>query len=63
VKRLNCKEAAALVSRRHEQPLTAGENFWLKLHLYLCGGCRNFQNNTRLMQAALKRYLERGTDR
>ena len=50
-----------MISRQHEQPLTMGERFWLKLHLAICNGCRNFRNNTRLMRAALKRYLEQGS--
>ncbi len=60
MKKLSCREASEIISRRHDQPLTAGETLWLKLHLFICTGCRNFQNNTRLIQAALKRYLEQG---
>ena len=62
MKRLTCKGAAELISRQHEHPLTAGEKLWLKLHLYICTGCRNFRNNTRVTRAALMRYLERGSD-
>ena len=62
VKKLSCKEASEIISRQHEQPRTTGETFWLKLHLVICTGCRNFQNNTRLIQAALKRYLDQGPD-
>ena len=62
VKILTCKAASELISRQHETPLAAGEKFWLKLHLYVCNACRNFQNNTRLMRAALKRYLEQGKE-
>ncbi len=63
VKRLNCKEVSELVSRQHEHPLSTGEKFWLALHLYICTGCRNFKNNTRIMREALKRYLDQGKDR
>ena len=62
VRRLNCKEVSVLISRAHEHPLTTSEKFWLRLHLYICNGCRNFQNNARLMRAALKRYLDQGKD-
>ena len=62
MKKLSCKEASEIISRQHEQPRTTGETFWLKLHLVICTGCRNFQNNTRLIQAALKRYLDQGPD-
>ncbi len=47
-----------LLSRQHETPLSISEKLWLQLHLCICTGCRNFQNNTRLMRAAMKRYLE-----
>ena len=60
VKRLNCKEVSVLVSREHEQPLTRGERFWMRLHLYICSGCRNFKNNMAIMRAAMKQYLEKG---
>lgn len=60
VKRLNCKEISVLVSREHEQPLTSSERFWMRLHLYICSGCRNFKNNVAIMRAAMKRYLEKG---
>jgi hypothetical protein len=51
------------MSRQHEQPLTFSEKFWLRLHLYVCTGCRNFQNNMQLMRAAMKRYLDQGGDK
>ena len=63
VKRLNCREVSELISRRHEQPLTTGEKFWLRMHLYLCNGCRNFQHNMQVMRAAMQRYLDQGNDR
>ncbi len=62
MKRLKCKDVAELISRRHEHPLSTGEKFWLRLHLYICTGCRNFENNMTIMRAALKRYLDRGRD-
>jgi hypothetical protein len=58
VKRLTCKDVSILLSRECEQPLTTGERFWLRLHLYICTGCYNFRNNMNFMRTALKRYLE-----
>ena len=63
MKRLSCKDVSELISRQHEHPLSAGEKFWLRLHLYICTGCRNFRNNMQLMRAALSHYLDRGGDR
>jgi Putative zinc-finger len=60
VKRLNCKQVSELVSRQHEHPLSLAERFWLRLHLAICTGCRNFQNNVQIMRAAMKAYLDKG---
>lgn len=62
MKPLTCKQASEAISRRHEQPLTFAEKFWLRLHLYICTGCRHFQNNMQIMRAAMKRYLDQGRD-
>ncbi len=63
MKPLTCKQAAEAISRRHEQPPALAERFWLKLHLLICTGCRNFQNNMDFMRAAMRRYLDRGQDK
>ncbi len=63
MKLLTCKEAAEAISHRHDHALTFAERFGLRLHLYVCAGCRNFQNNLVVMRAAMQRYLERGKDR
>ena len=52
-----------LVSREHEAPLTLAERFWLRLHLFVCAGCRNFRNNMVILRTALTRYLEDGSGR
>ncbi len=62
VKKLTCRDISLLVSREHETRLSTGEKLWLRFHLLICAGCRNFQNNTRLMRAAMKRYLDQGKD-
>ena len=62
MKKLTCKDISVLISRQQEEKLTAVEKLWLRFHLLICTGCRNFQNNTRLISAALKRYLDHGKD-
>jgi len=59
VKNLNCKDVSVLISRQHDQLLTTGERFWLRLHLYICNGCRNFANNMQVIRAAMKHYLDK----
>lgn len=63
MKLLTCKEASEALSRQHEEPLSFAEKFGLRLHLYICTGCRNFRNNLQLMRAAMQRYLDQGKDR
>ena len=62
MKKLTCRDISLLVSREHETRLSIVEKLWLRFHLLICTGCRNLQNNTRLMRAALKRYLDQGKD-
>lgn len=57
--KLTCKQVSELVSREHEQPLSWGERFRLRLHLLICAGCRNFRNNVQWIRTAMKAYLER----
>lgn len=45
--RLNCREAAALLSDRSERPLALHERLALRMHLLICGACRRY-----------RRYLE-----
>jgi hypothetical protein len=61
VKRLTCKDVSGIISRQHEQPLALLTKLRLTLHLSICDGCRNFRNNTRLMRAAIQRYLDHGS--
>ncbi len=57
-----CRDISILISRQHETPLTPVESLWLRFHLLICEGCRNFQNNVRVMRNAFKRYLDQGKD-
>lgn len=52
-----------MLSREHDQPLSAGDRASLRLHLMLCSACRNFKNNLLIIRAAMKQYLDKGADR
>lgn len=47
-----CRAAAALISKRCDAPLSVAEQLRLRLHLLVCGRCRRFAGQTRLMQKA-----------
>jgi hypothetical protein len=59
IRLLTCKEASALVSQRHDRPLTLWERCTLKIHLSVCDACRNFVKQTEFMRRALKRLIDR----
>ncbi|MFA5082746.1 MAG: hypothetical protein WC474_09395 [Hydrogenophilaceae bacterium] len=58
---LTCKDASHLISERQERPLGLRERLGLRLHLWLCDGCRNFERQLALMRQAL-RNLGRAAD-
>lgn len=40
---MSCKQATALISQGQERPLKLSERLSIKLHVSMCGGCRNFE--------------------
>jgi hypothetical protein len=47
---LNCEESAQLLSDSHEAPLGAVDRWALRLHLMVCGYCREFRRQLRVIQ-------------
>ncbi len=56
---LNCKQASELMSQAQDRDISLRERFFLRLHLLVCHGCRNFSAQLKLMRAACRRYLDR----
>lgn len=52
---LNCRDASLLASQAQDRELRRGERFGLGLHLAMCGNCRRFERQIRLLQQALQR--------
>ncbi|OWY40008.1 hypothetical protein CEK28_04530 [Xenophilus sp. AP218F] len=53
--KLSCREASRLISAGMDRPLSAAEHIKLRMHLLLCGNCREFSHQlTTLRQAARK---------
>jgi predicted anti-sigma-YlaC factor YlaD len=44
-----CKEASQLQSDGFERNLTLSERFRLRIHLLICGACRNYSDNLQLL--------------
>lgn len=57
---LSCKEAARLMSRRQDQPLSSDETETLKQHLYACLSCRRFEEQLLFLRRLARRYAEGG---
>ena len=53
--KLNCRAASRLISAGLDRPLTTGEHLKLRMHLLLCGNCRQFSQQLALLQQAARR--------
>ncbi len=51
---LNCKQATELLSEAQDRALPLGERLPLRLHLYMCVGCRNYGRQLDLLRAATR---------
>lgn len=56
--RLSCREAAFLISKRQETPLTWQERIKLRFHLSICGPCTRFAKQVALIEASLSHYFK-----
>jgi hypothetical protein len=55
---IDCKEASRLLSQAQERPLELRERARLRLHLLMCGMCREFERQLAVLRAAMRRYVE-----
>lgn len=54
---INCKEASQLVSQAMDRPLGWRKRFDLWVHLVVCGMCRQFLKQLRLVRVTLRRMV------
>jgi hypothetical protein len=52
---LSCEEASRLTSDALDRELSRSEQWALRLHLFLCHGCRRFNEQLDLMRALLSK--------
>lgn len=55
---LNCREATRLLSESLDRPLTLNERMMLKLHLMMCSGCRNFDQQMGSIRQITRLYVQ-----
>jgi len=51
---LTWKDASHLISESHERPLGLWERLGLKMHLWMCVGCRRFERQMTLLRLAVR---------
>lgn len=51
---LPCKEVTRLVSQGLDRRLGFGERVALRVHFAICGGCRNFERQMKLLREAVQ---------
>lgn len=56
---LSCKETTYRLSEAQDRDLSLSEKLQLKMHLAMCGGCRNFSKQMNFLRAACQRYTEK----
>ena len=56
---LSCKQATQLMSQKMDRKLGLAERMRLKLHVMMCGGCRNFGKQMDFLRATLRRLPQR----
>lgn len=56
---LNCKQATHLMSEAQDRKLALDEQLPLRLHLFMCVGCRNYRKQLDFLRTA-SRELKSG---
>ena len=57
---LSCKETTRLLSQGEDRKLAFGERVALRVHLAICKGCRNANQQFRVLRLAVKELAQAG---
>ncbi|MDH5472991.1 MAG: zf-HC2 domain-containing protein [Gammaproteobacteria bacterium] len=52
---MSCKQATSLMSQGQDRQLTRSERLRLRLHLFICSGCANYNKHLGIIREALQR--------
>ena len=58
---LTCKEVSHLLSEAQDRKLPLGERLPLRLHLFMCAGCRNYGKQLDFLRA-VTREMKAGSE-
>lgn len=56
---MNCEQATRLISEGQDRELGAGERTRLRLHTWLCTGCRQFKGQVGFIRQAMTGFASR----
>lgn len=59
---MHCEDATRAMSAAQERPLALGERAALRLHLALCGNCRNFERQVAFLRESMRTYARAPDD-
>jgi len=57
---ISCKHATELMSQGLDRQLSLGERLRLRLHLFICIGCRNTLKHFRFLREAIRKHPWQG---
>lgn len=55
-----CREVTPLISRDVDGELTALERFKIRVHFFICDGCRRYSSQIGAMRSVFEKFGERG---
>jgi hypothetical protein len=60
--RVTCKQAASLLIAREDREIALSEKVALRLHIYACKACPNFEQQMLIMRKSLKLWRNYSVD-
>jgi hypothetical protein len=60
--RVTCKQAASLLIAREDREIALSERVALRLHIYACKACPNFEQQLLIMRKSLKLWRQYSVD-
>jgi len=53
--KINCRQASRLISHGLDQPLSQWDYLRLRVHLWMCGNCRQFSRQLQIVQQSARK--------
>lgn len=53
--KISCRQASRLISQGMDQPLNQWQYVRLRVHLWMCGNCRQFSHQLQVLQQAARK--------